>query len=141
MPKNDTNIDLQCSLCPKNPKFSDLSHLLTHINSKGHLARQNEVQIRSKSDYEAKVKLAAFDSWFKDSNLGTLLANRLAAKDQKKANKESKDKSNRAPSAGVSLLIRVSIVQRWLTSTAFQPKKDKAAQQNTTDPLLTATPV
>jgi hypothetical protein len=141
MPKNETNIDLQCSLCPNNPKFSDVSHLLTHISSKGHLAKQFELQFRSKSEHEAKDKLDAFESWYHRSNLDTLLANRLAAKDQKKASKDNKDKKSRASSAGVSLLIRVSTVQHLLTSMAFQVKKEKAAPENTTDPLLTATPV
>jgi hypothetical protein len=138
MPKNETNIDLQCSLCSKNPKFSDVSHLLTHISSKGHLAQRFQLEFRSKSEREAKDKLDAFESWYRRSNLDTLLSNRLAAKDQKKA---SKDKKSRASSAGVSLLIRVSIVQHSLTSMAFQVKKEKTAPENTTDPLLAATPV
>jgi hypothetical protein len=141
MPKNETNIDLQCSLCPKNPKFSDVSHLLTHISSKGHLAQQFQLQFRSKSEHEAKDKLDAFESWYSRSNLDTLLSRRLAAKDQKKASKDNKDKRSRASSASVSLLIRVSIVQHLLTLIALQVKKEKAAPENTTDPLLAATPV
>jgi hypothetical protein len=122
MPKNETNIDLQCSLCPKNPKFSDVSHLLTHISSKGHLAQRFQLDFRSKSEREAKDKLDAFESWYRRSNLDTLLSNRLAAKDQKKA---SKDKKSRASCAGVSLLIRVSIIQHSLTSNGVPGKEGK----------------
>ncbi|KUJ22658.1 uncharacterized protein LY89DRAFT_693957 [Mollisia scopiformis] len=86
-PKVEHNIDLQCTLCPKNPKFSDVSHLLTHISSKGHLAHRFKLQIRAQGESEAKEVLDNFDFWYRTSDLDTLLSERLAAKDQKKAKK------------------------------------------------------
>ncbi|CZR51048.1 uncharacterized protein PAC_00923 [Phialocephala subalpina] len=86
-PKVEYNIDLQCSLCPKNPKFSDVSHLLTHISSKGHLAHRFKLQIRAQGEPKAKEILDNFDFWYRTSNLDSLLSDRLAQKDQKKAKK------------------------------------------------------
>ncbi len=87
MPKKETNIDLQCTLCNKNPKFSDVSHLLTHIASKSHLAARFKLQIQAQSEIAAKEKLDQFDFWYRTNNLDPLLAERLAAKEQKKTKK------------------------------------------------------
>ncbi len=86
--KLEYDIDLQCSLCPKNPTFSDISHLLTHISSKSHLANRFKLQIVSQTDRTAKEKLEVFDFWYQQSNLDVLLSERLAAKDGKKTAKE-----------------------------------------------------
>jgi hypothetical protein len=87
MPKKETNIDLQCTLCNKNPKFSDISHLLTHMSSKSHLAARFKLQIQAQSEISSKEKLDQFDFWYRTSNLDTLLAERLAAKEFKKTKK------------------------------------------------------
>jgi hypothetical protein len=87
MPKQEHNIDLQCILCSKNPKFSDVSHLLTHISSKSHLAARFKLQIQGQSDADAKNKLQQFDFWYRSSNIDALLANRMAAKEHKKTKK------------------------------------------------------
>ncbi|KAE9381201.1 hypothetical protein N431DRAFT_322674 [Stipitochalara longipes BDJ] len=87
MQKQEHNIDLQCILCNKNPKFSDVSHLLTHISSKSHLAARFKLQIQAQSDQDAKNKLDHFDFWYRTSNIDTLLAERMAAKEHKKTKK------------------------------------------------------
>lgn len=92
-PKVEYNIDLQCILCPKNPKFSDVSHLLTHIASKGHLAHRFRLQIRAQNEPEAKQILDNFDFWYRISNLDVLLSERLNAKDQKKTKKSRNSSS------------------------------------------------
>jgi len=91
MPKQEHNIDLQCYLCSKNPKFSDVSHLLTHIASKSHLAARFKLDIQSKGgDQDAKNKLDHFDFWYNTNNIDGLLAERMAMKDTKKTKKSRK---------------------------------------------------
>lgn len=84
MPKAEHNIDLHCSLCAKNPTFSDVSHLLTHISSKSHLAARFKLQIQAQSDITARNKLDHFDFWYRNNNIDALLADRMAAKENKK---------------------------------------------------------
>ncbi|KAH8770320.1 hypothetical protein BGZ57DRAFT_985798 [Hyaloscypha finlandica] len=87
MPKQEHNIDLQCILCNKNPKFSDVSHLLTHVSSKSHLAARFKLQIQAQSDVDARNKLDHFDFWYQSNNIDALLASRMAAKEHKKTKK------------------------------------------------------
>jgi hypothetical protein len=96
MTKAEHTIDLQCTLCKKNPKFSDVSHLLTHIASKSHLAARFKLDIQSKGgDEDAKSKLDYFDFWYNTSNIDTLLAERMAMKDNKtKKSRKSTASSN-----------------------------------------------
>lgn len=99
MPKlANTLIPLLCDLCPKKPRFSDVSHLLTHISSKSHLSNRFKLQIRSQTEPEAKRLLVEFDSWYANNGLEDLLSERLAAKDQKKTTKRT-----RLPSIPVSV--------------------------------------
>ena len=99
MPKQTTTmIPLLCDLCPKKPRFSDVSHLLTHISSKSHLSNRFKLQIRSQGEPEARKLLADFDSWYNDNGLEDLLSERLTAKEQKNTTKRT-----RLPSAPVSI--------------------------------------
>lgn len=82
-PPKNAAVPLLCSLCPKNPQFSDISHLLTHISSKGHLSCRFKLQIRCQADPEARSQLDAYDAWYADNCLEELLAERLATKEQK----------------------------------------------------------
>jgi hypothetical protein len=99
--KPEIGIELTCSLCPKNPDFSDISHLLTHISSKSHLAHRFKLQIRAQSEIEAKVKLDTFDYWYLVNNIDALLSERMAAKEQKKSAKERKIKVSHASTTAV----------------------------------------
>ncbi|OBT77893.1 hypothetical protein VF21_03209 [Pseudogymnoascus sp. 05NY08] len=82
-PPRNAAVPLNCSLCPKNPQFSDISHLLTHISSKGHLSCRFKLQIRCQAEPEARSQLDAYDAWYADNSLEELLAERLATKEQK----------------------------------------------------------
>jgi hypothetical protein len=93
---HEKSIPLLCTVCPKAPKFSDVSHLLTHFNSKGHLASLQQVKLRALGDIAASQQLADFSAWYNKYNIDGLLAERLAVKDQKEA---SKKKRNRVPDA------------------------------------------
>ncbi|RDW64743.1 hypothetical protein BP6252_10394 [Coleophoma cylindrospora] len=93
MSKSNSLIPLICTLCPKNPNFSDLSHLLTHISSKSHLSNRFNLQIRSQTEPEAKEQLNVFDAWYDINGLENLLAERLAIKQVKKEAKNKKERT------------------------------------------------
>lgn len=75
---------LKCIICPKKPKFSDTSHLLTHVSSKGHLSHYFKLQVKSHQEPEAGDLLSAYDEWYKDNNLAGLLSDRMLIKEAKK---------------------------------------------------------
>ncbi len=87
-----TFIPLRCNICPKEPEFSDISHLLTHIASKGHLAQIFRAQVRARQDASVRTKLAAYDRWYDRYQIEKLLSERMIAKDSK----DIKDCSSRA---------------------------------------------
>jgi hypothetical protein len=89
MPKSKAEhiIDLICTLCPNDPRFSDVSHLLTHISSKSHLSHLHKLQIKSLNDEASKTKLDTFEYWKHSNNIDTLLSERFSMKDKKKAKK------------------------------------------------------
>ncbi|TAQ87303.1 hypothetical protein B7494_g4386 [Chlorociboria aeruginascens] len=92
MSRSENKVPLLCSLCPKSPQFSDISHLLTHMASKSHLAHRFKLQIRGQTDIAAQEKLNDFDRWYHAFGLDTLLSERLAAKEQKKTAKERRSR-------------------------------------------------
>lgn len=80
---NDPNsIPLLCHICPKKPTFSDVSHLLTHISSKSHLAARFKLQLSDVASH--KQALHRFDEWAENYGINRLLKNRQDAKEQKK---------------------------------------------------------
>ncbi len=80
-----SSIPLRCCICPKRPKFSDLSHLLTHVASKGHLAQQFKTSVRASTDQAARDALDKYNEWFHRYGVEQLCANRLRSNEQKKA--------------------------------------------------------
>lgn len=78
-----TSIPLHCNICPKEPEFSDISHLLTHVASKGHLAQQFKAQVRARQDASVRYKLDAYDRWYEKHQIERLLSERMIAKDTK----------------------------------------------------------
>jgi hypothetical protein len=97
-----TSIPLRCSICPKKPNFSDLSHLLTHISSKSHLAHRFKVELKARADRHALEEVRRYDDWCERYGINALLADRMTAKEQKKTSKRG-----RPSNAVVSLLIDV----------------------------------
>ncbi|GAB1194088.1 hypothetical protein APSETT444_003329 [Aspergillus pseudonomiae] len=75
---------LFCNICPKKPKFSDVSHLLTHVSSKAHLSHYFKLQVRSHQESQAVILLDEYDRWYKANNLAKLLSDRLASKDARR---------------------------------------------------------
>lgn len=82
--------NLRCNICPKKPKFSDISHLLTHVSSKGHLSHYFKLQVRSHQEPEARELLSAHDQWYQENDLAELLSQRMLTKDVRKSRSRSK---------------------------------------------------
>src|SRR6202044_2304499 len=78
---------LNCNICPKQPTFSDTSHLLTHLGSKGHLSNLHRLQVRSYQEISASHQLTAYNQWYQQHDLGCLLSERMLQKELKKATK------------------------------------------------------
>jgi hypothetical protein len=72
---------LNCSICPKQPTFSDASHLLTHLSSKGHLSNLHKLQVRSYQEISAGHQLATYNQWYQQHDLGRLLSERMIQKE------------------------------------------------------------
>lgn len=100
---------LKCDICPRKPRFSDVSHLLTHISSKGHLSHYFKLQVRSHKELEAGDALAAYDDWYQKYNLAGLLSDRLRAKDARGRGNNSSG-GGRGGRGGIKRESRASVV-------------------------------
>ncbi|KAL9629932.1 MAG: hypothetical protein Q9204_005000 [Flavoplaca sp. TL-2023a] len=80
------SVPLHCHICPKQPDFSDVSHLLTHIGSKGHLSNYFKAQVRSNQDASVRQQLDVYERWYAEHQIEKLLSQRMVLKDSKKAN-------------------------------------------------------
>lgn len=78
-----SNIPLHCNICPKKPSFSDVSHLLTHIASKGHLSNYYKVKVRSSSEEGSRRLIDAYDRWYADYGVEELMSDRMNQKDKR----------------------------------------------------------
>jgi hypothetical protein len=76
-------IPLKCDICPKKPRFSDVSHLLTHISSKTHLSNIFKARVRLEIDTESRRLVEDYDQWYAEWSIQDLLAERLSQKDSK----------------------------------------------------------
>lgn len=81
---------LQCNICPKHPNFSDLSHLLTHVGSKGHLSHYFKAQVRGRQEPAVREQLRVYDNWYQVNQVEKLLSQRMILKDSKNAQKKSR---------------------------------------------------
>ncbi|KAI9728959.1 MAG: hypothetical protein M1828_000044 [Chrysothrix sp. TS-e1954] len=79
-----SSIPLQCSICPRKPHFSDVSHLLTHVASKGHLSFYYKLKVRASQEQEAKVSVDAYDHWYLDWEVEKLMSDRMRQKDRRR---------------------------------------------------------
>ena len=95
-----TSIPLLCNICPKEPQFSDISHLLTHVASKGHLAQGLKAKVRSRQDASIRERLDTYDRWYERHQIEKLLSQRLMLKESKDSGSRVKRpaKSPPAPS-------------------------------------------
>ncbi|KAI0125608.1 hypothetical protein BJ170DRAFT_684868 [Xylariales sp. AK1849] len=75
-PTTVQKIPLVCTICPKNSTFSDVSHLLTHIASKGHLSNKFQLDIAKDVDDFSRESLEEYETWFETYNIRDLLLSR-----------------------------------------------------------------
>ncbi|KFA78397.1 hypothetical protein S40288_04918 [Stachybotrys chartarum IBT 40288] len=78
-------IPLLCTVCPDTPHFSDVSHLLTHISSKGHLHHETQTKLKSHQDDSASLALQRYEQWYRDHGIEALLVARMKAKQVREA--------------------------------------------------------
>ena len=88
-------IPLCCNICPQEPDFSDLSHLLTHVSSKGHLSHHLKAQLRGRHEVDIRWKLEVYDQWYEQYNIEQLLSQRLSAKVSKQGVEKEYGKSTK----------------------------------------------
>lgn len=87
---------LSCTICSKKPNFSDVSHLLTHVGSKGHLAHLHRLQVKSHQELDAGRSLAIYNQWFQEHGVATLLSERMQQKQLKQADKKAANQARMA---------------------------------------------
>ena len=78
-----TSIPLHCNICPRAPDFSDLSHLLTHVASKGHLSHYSKAKLRARTDENVRYELDTYDQWYDVHQIEKLLSQRMSSKESR----------------------------------------------------------
>ncbi|KAK5107463.1 hypothetical protein LTR62_001261 [Meristemomyces frigidus] len=79
------SIPLECRICPKKSDFSDVSHLLTHIQSKAHQSRYYTLKVKSNGDAQLNHLLQEYNQWESDNNIDELMAERIDQKEKRTA--------------------------------------------------------
>lgn len=79
-----TSIPLHCNICPKKPNFSDVSHLLTHIASKGHLSHYYKVKVRSGTEDSSRRIIETYDRWYTEWNVEDLMSERMNQREKRR---------------------------------------------------------
>ena len=79
------SIPLHCNICPKKPDFSDVSHLLTHVASKGHLSHYYKMKVKASTDPASKRLVDTYDEWYEDWRVEDLMMERMTQKEKKKS--------------------------------------------------------
>ncbi|EMD91001.1 hypothetical protein COCC4DRAFT_71595 [Bipolaris maydis ATCC 48331] len=95
------NIPLHCNICPKKPNFSDVSHLLTHIASKGHLSNYYKVKVRSTNEESSRQLIEAYDQWYAEWSVEELMSERMNQKDKRRTRAKPAARSTSAPKVEV----------------------------------------
>lgn len=93
------HIPLVCSVCPDSPRFSDVSHLLTHIASKGHLHHETQTKLKAHQDLASAVALQQYEQWYKEHGIERLLVERMRAKQVKEAARGRRPRSGATESS------------------------------------------
>ncbi|OCL01592.1 hypothetical protein AOQ84DRAFT_218117 [Glonium stellatum] len=91
-----TGIPLHCNICPKKPNFSDVSHLLTHIASKGHLSHYYKVKVRSGTEDASRRLIETYDRWYTEWNVEDLMSERMTQKEKRRTRTRASARTNSA---------------------------------------------
>ena len=94
------SIPLLCNICPKHPDFSDISHLLTHVSSKGHLSHYFKAQVRSRQEPQILQQLEVYDRWYDKYHIEQLLSQRMVLKESKNVSHNIRNASNKPSASG-----------------------------------------
>ena len=108
------NIPLHCNICPKKPNFSDVSHLLTHIASKGHLSNYYKVKVRSTNEEASRRLIETYDQWYAEWAVEELMSERMNQKDKRRT---------RARPAGIALDVYHIVHHAVTDSTRCSPSR------------------
>ncbi|KAJ5121388.1 uncharacterized protein N7515_009349 [Penicillium bovifimosum] len=116
---------LLCIICPGEPRFCDVSHLLTHAASKSHLSHLCKLQLRT-SDPNAVELLKQFHNWVDSHGLAEKLSSRL----EKRLEKQHKQDKQRKKSGQASTSTFGQTVNRALNvelEESITPAADSAS--------------
>lgn len=80
-----TSIPLHCNICQKKPDFSDVSHLLTHIASKGHLSSYYRMKVQATADSASLRLVQDYDDWYAEWSVDDLMRERMSSKDKRRS--------------------------------------------------------
>ena len=104
LPTGPPNIPLHCNICPKKPDFSDVSHLLTHVQSKGHLSHYYKLKVKASTDAASRKVVDEYDEWYEMWNVQDLMMERMQQKERKKGGAAgARASTSRRPSGGECL--------------------------------------
>jgi hypothetical protein len=105
------NIPLNCNICPRKDDFSDVSHLLTHIASKGHLSNYFKMKIRAGTSARDRALVEEYDAWYENFGLDELMSERLQQKEKKAGGRSTANTGTRRGSGGESTVPVLKIVR------------------------------
>jgi hypothetical protein len=88
---------LQCIICPEQPRFSDSSHLLTHLASKAHLSNTFKLTVAGHHDPNATQLLEEYELWSKANDIPRQLAGRMSNKQSRNKKRKSDDNNENPP--------------------------------------------
>lgn len=77
LPQPGCNFALICTICGNHKTFSDLSHTLTHLNSRGHLQQKHRLELQAPSDPSVQTILDNYNIWYTTNNIASLLSERM----------------------------------------------------------------
>lgn len=130
------SIPLLCNICPKRPEFSDISHLLTHVGSKGHLSHYFKAQVRSRQEPAVRQQLDTYDRWYAKYQIEKLLSQRMVLKESKEIKASSKVNRRGAPAP-----VSSSFTSRRATRAVNRPQQSTDdTQVGVIDPQLSQDP-
>ncbi|KAK5132276.1 hypothetical protein LTR08_009264 [Meristemomyces frigidus] len=84
MATQHTGIPLHCNICSKKPDFSDVSHLLTHVASKGHLSSFYRMKVQGTADPTSQKLVDEYEQWYSDWSVDDLMRDRMSQKDKRR---------------------------------------------------------
>lgn len=126
-------IPLLCTVCPDTPHFSDVSHLLTHISSKGHLHHETQTKLKSHQDDSASLALQRYEQWYREHGIEALLVARMKAKQVREA---VRNRRCRGSSAASSTKVGAFIKTLWCKRLTQRQQIKRTIKRQTYEPTI-----